>query len=780
LNSPKEKKENPMPSSKLQYPLALRAAALSALVLLSACGGGSLPKSAAGEEALRPAKAGELVAYFKSRLIQRNGGPFANGGGGAVPNLPGETDGTLAGTNLQEAGVDEDDLIKTDGIAVYALHPYGSNAGALPPALEVRTILQDGGLGTTRRAALDPQSAASGMYLVPGAQRVAVLGTRQGNVSLEVFDVPAGAQPARAHQVLIDGTAVSSRRIGNVLYVASTFSPNLNGYWWVPGTPQAQIDAALAGLQVSALLPTIRVNGGSAVPLVAEEDCQLQPANASLGLEVTTITAIDLSTPLLERRSRCFVGSGRTLYMSPAAVYVATSRTYGVASAVGASVMPQETTTDIHKFALQGLQIDYRGSGSVTGHLGWDPEKMPYRMSEYQGDLRIVTYTQPTGWWGVPSIATAATTRQDPPSPAVLTVLREGPAAGRLVQVATLPNRQRPAALGHAGEQVYAVQFAGPLAYVVTFRRTDPLYVLDLSDPTDPKTAGELTVPGYSDYLFPLADGKLLGVGRDASADGLVQGLKIALFDVGDPARPALLASRSLGGRGSSSTLDYSRHGINIFQQGSRARVALPVLALTSGAGQRGLARYVVDTAAGTIQERTMVAPPLAAQSDSDPYSFFRPQLWLDRSIQTADGTYYLSNGQVRYVRESGVAEAPPAYFAAKHSWEASGISNYRFRLEKACFCPSNGPVSVVVRSGQVVSATYTVDGRPVGDEWWGTLPTMTGIYSIADDAYAYGASVRFTVNSARGDLASVFIDYSALVSDDELGYFISDFVVEP
>ena len=95
---------------------------------------------------------------------------------------------------------------------------------------------------------------------------------------------------------------------------------------------------------------------------------------------------------------------------------------------------------------------------------------------------------------------------------------------------------------GGAGrETIRAVRFAGPVGYVVTFRRTDPLYTLDLSDPAHPVVAGQLTLLGYSAYLHPLGNGLLLGVGQDASGDGVTRGVLVSLFDVADPAHPRLL-----------------------------------------------------------------------------------------------------------------------------------------------------------------------------------------------------------------------------------------------
>src|SRR5690606_5739191 len=88
-------------------------------------------------------------------------------------------------------------------------------------------------------------------------------------------------------------------------------------------------------------------------------------------------------------------------------------------------------------------------------------------------------------------------------------------------------------------ERIFATRFIGDRGYVVTFRQTDPLFVIDLSDPADPHVTGELHIPGFSNYLFPLDDDHLFAIGRDATEDGRVQGLALQIFDVSDPAAPA-------------------------------------------------------------------------------------------------------------------------------------------------------------------------------------------------------------------------------------------------
>jgi uncharacterized secreted protein with C-terminal beta-propeller domain len=108
-------------------------------------------------------------------------------------------------------------------------------------------------------------------------------------------------------------------------------------------------------------------------------------------------------------------------------------------------------------------------------------------------------------------------------------------------------------------EQIYSVRFMGDVAYVVTFRQTDPLYTVDLSDPRSPRLLGELKIPGYSAYLHPVADGRLLGIGQDATDEGMVQGSQVSLFDVSDLANPVRLDTHTLS-EGTTSQVEYDHH----------------------------------------------------------------------------------------------------------------------------------------------------------------------------------------------------------------------------
>lgn len=652
----------------------LGAAALAGLLLtLAACGDGEPPASEADKKTrLDAAAPGDLTAYVQARLRARHAQGSAGSGdfvGGPVTAMPvtGAAPPERSGTVLQEAGVDETDLLKSDGTRLYTLQPEGLSGGRL----QAYRRADDGSLARLASLALptDPVSALTldGMVLGDDGRTLAVVsqawsevqtadlcGSACGaallppswmlsSVLVQRVDVADPAAPAAGTRIGIQGHLVGTRRIGHLLYLVTSHAPPLPTEWLPSTTSNAQREAAIAAVRAADLLPRQRVNGGAPQPLVAETDCWVQTGNGSLAIEFTTVTVLDLSTPTLERRSRCFAGGAEAVYLTPAALYVASTR-FAYMPVAGMLRYPERISTDLHKFALAGGSVEYRASGSVDGHLGWNFEKKPLRLSEHAGDLRVLSFTGREGW---AFLADAASSSAPPPSPALLTVLRESAAGGTLEALATLPSTRRPAPIGKPDEQVYAVRFDGARAYVVTFRRIDPLYVLDLADPADPKVAGELQVPGVSDDLHPLPGGLLFGAGRDADDSGRITGLRFALFDVQDAAAPRQLATYTLGGPSSQMALDGTRHGIDLFVDGGKARIALPVnLADADGnVWTDGLARFEVDLAARTMAPRSL----LGERSGE-----WRDHYALSRSLQIGPQVYALQSGTL-----NGYAWAP-------------------------------------------------------------------------------------------------------------------------
>ncbi len=214
----------------------------------------------------------------------------------------------------------------------------------------------------------------------------------------------------------------------------------------------------------------------------------------------------------------------------------------------------------MHAFATgRGAPPRYLATGEVEGTL-----LNQFAMDEHDGRLRVATTTEPVwgpvggpadgtvdavpqsaeNWGRTPARTPARAVRRE----SFVTVLEQS--GDRLVRVG------RVGGLGPE-ESIRSVRFLGPVGYVVTFRQTDPLYVVDLSDPKAPRVAGELKIPGYSAYLHPVGPGLVLGVGRDGTRSGQILGLQMSLFDVSDPARPRRVSQVALPGSWSDAEGDH-------------------------------------------------------------------------------------------------------------------------------------------------------------------------------------------------------------------------------
>jgi Beta propeller domain len=649
----------------------LKRGMIVATVVLAACGSGSTntpPPVTTNNKLEAASKPGDLVAQVKTLLSKRRTASVTSNDvimttgmpvtAGASPS-PGPP--AYSSTTRQEAAVDEDDLVKTNGLAIYSFG--GLLDGPDAPTLQAHQRNTDGGLTETNSIKLEGTSSYQyphGLLLTPDSKRLLSLRTQNNYtapscpadavcpayvmvdriIGLDLFNTNSNGSLDASTHVEIQGYLIASRMIGNVAILVSSHYPRLQAELQ---QTQQQRDTALNNLTAADILPTVRINGGTPQPLMTDTQCYTQVANTSNDITITTIITIDLSAPGFSQSSRCFLGGTEAVYVAPNNVYLSTSRYPQIKfdQQLARWIYPDasEFRTDIHKFAIDGNAVSYRASGDVVGHLGWNPERNSYQLSEYKNDLRVVTFTGMTGW---ASPEDANNPKAPPPSPATLSILRE--AEGKLGAVATLPNAKHPQPIGLPNEQIYAVRFMGDRGYVVTFRRTDPLYILDLSNPADPLQVGEIKASGYSDYLFPMANGLLLGVGKEADANGMVQGVKVSLFDVKSPTQARVIDSLIFGGRGSTSGLDFSSHGISMISVGNTKRIAL-LLQLTAVGSQDFLttAHYLqkleVNEQTGTLSMLGNVSPPVGSNY----------YLNYERALHIGEQLYYYSSGGFNY-----------------------------------------------------------------------------------------------------------------------------------
>jgi hypothetical protein len=437
---------------------------------------------------------------------------------------------SITSTNLQEAGVDEPDLVKTDGDRIVVVSGQ-----------RIHLLTIDGG-NLELRSTIDLPVWSDHVFLV--GDRVTVVATQWGGViplgvdavesdiapfpqlpttTIVEIDISDITQPVVARTLEMDGRYVSSRLVDGAVRIVLSSGPT--GFAWVypEGSGlRAERAAEQANRQlildstVDNWLPYYILSDGDGG--VIAEGTAVDCSRVSHPEEFSGLTALSLITLTPEgldiADATAVFADGETVYSSTDAAYVATTAWTDperIGSGGGGSG-DDGVTTQIHRFALSPLSADYTGSGEVDGYL-----LSQWSMSEHDGHLRVATTSQPA-WWG-----------DDGSSASAVTVLEVEPDA--LIPVGSVGD------LGK-GERIYAVRFIEDTGYVVTFRQVDPLYVIDLSDPEAPSLTGELKIPGYSAYLHPVGDGLLLGVGQDAEEDGGTVGAQVSLFDVTDPGDP--------------------------------------------------------------------------------------------------------------------------------------------------------------------------------------------------------------------------------------------------
>ncbi len=435
---------------------------------------------------------------------------------------PGEDYST---TNVQEAGIDEPDAVKTDGRRLYVvagteLRIYDVTAEA-PALLSVLNLEGPGGEILVRGDRILLVGPAHGAP-APSGGTGPVGSTQPLDPAVDTrfleIDVRDPVAPRIVRTMTAPGQYVTARLTGATARV-------------VLSSPAALPEDPAAGPPpgVSAFVPrtvlrsriTKRTFRRQLVPCT-----DIRHPRAYAGNDLLTVLSVDLDRGLFNVDRDAVMAGAQVVYASATGLYVASRK----AARIRADDVPEDMRTEIHRFDTTAAgETTYASSGSVAGFV-----LNQYALSEYDGVLRVATTEEPQ--WVTPDPAGRT-------SESAVTVLREQ--GTRLEQVG------RVGGLGR-GERIYAVRFIGEAGYLVTFRQVDPLYTLDLRDHTAPKVVGELKITGYSAYLHPIGDGLLLGVGQEATETGRALGPQVSVFDVSNPARPTRLHQHLLGSGGGS------------------------------------------------------------------------------------------------------------------------------------------------------------------------------------------------------------------------------------
>lgn len=453
-------------------------------------------------------------------------------------------------TNVQVEGVDEPDIVKTDGhrivvlaegelIVVDVTGDEPVEAGRLSiRELSVQSLFLDGDkvllFGSAWSGGPSPLAELDAV-IAPG-----------GTPTLQIIEVDIGDEPEIVRTMTIDGAFISGRMVDDTVRLVLTSGP-VGFEWEYPSGSGLRAEREATEKNREIVRDSTEENwipyyvvadaDGDVVDEGTLFDCDraAHPEDFS-GLDMLSVVTIDLGVGLDVIDATGVLAAGDTVYASEDSLYVATQnwQTWQWRATGQERDRPDGPTTEIHKFGIADQRLtEYLASGEVDGYL-----LNQFAMDEHEGMLRVASTTTPN-WWG-----------SGPESESRVTVLRH--IGDTLVPIGKVDG------LGET-EQIYSVRFMGDTAYVVTFRQTDPLYTVDLTDPRNPTVAGELKIPGYSAYLHPVGDGLILGVGQDATDEGVVQGTQVSMFDVSDLSDPKRLDTYTLS-EGTSSQVEYDHH----------------------------------------------------------------------------------------------------------------------------------------------------------------------------------------------------------------------------
>ena len=562
-------------------------------------------------------------------------------------------------TNTQESGVDEADRIEYDGDTLYlATYPEWHKGTSSQSKVRILDRQDDFSLHSeVELSLLDENANINGMY--KHNDRLGVLSTNvqvypydtlsfapepwffeDQKVNLDIYDTSESNKPTTLSNIQVDGSMISSRRIGDDIYLVTSYTAYVEGLNPNATTEEELLANYLTILDTpdAELMPKIYRDGDDGTPLNSVEDCVI-PAQATDKdgyAHLLTVSRINLVDPN-DVQSSCISSVANMVYMSEASLYL--SSTF-------------DNQTILHKLSLDA-ELTYQATGKADGIIGWRGAPN-LRLSEQDGFLRIVTsdYTQ------------------EAPVHKLSVLNQQG---NELNVVSQLPNDLSPEPIGKPGEDIYAVRFFGDRGYIVTFERIDPLYVIDLSNPNAPSVVGALEIPGFSNYLHPLDNGYLLGIGQEVNINNIPEegdvviqpvtqeGVKISLFDVSDPSHP--IEVNSVIKPDSYTPVEYDYRALTVLNDNGSYKFAMPIESWNRPSGPRlgiwsssySLMMLEVDTTINSPEliKRGELYPTLVG-----PYSYGSE----DRSVIHGDNVYYIHGNTVWHTTWAEDAEVKGPY----------------------------------------------------------------------------------------------------------------------
>jgi hypothetical protein len=470
-----------------------------------------------------------------------------------------------SGTNTAEVGVDEPDLVKTDGHRIVVVHQgvlkvidaasaqltgsvslNGSTGGVsygsadLLLAGDHALVLVNQSYGTVAPGVsvpdgVDYQGSAVGAAPAPAGPPVVPSGPSGPQLIL----VDLTGQPRVLSRLAVDGSLLDARQTGSVARVVVSSSPRIT-FPSVSNLSDAQrveVNRSIIDqVTLDHWVPRIAVTTGSTTMQVPVGCDAISRPSVYSGSNMLTVLSLDLSqSSLADPQPVSILADGQTIYSNGASLYVATDARWRTVlpMASSASLPKPDTGTTIYQFdTSKPGRPSFVAGGEVPGYL-----INQYAMSARNGYLRVATTSGNANWESSVAVDSQSGVYVVHPDGSNLSLVGKVEGLGK-------------------GEKIYAVRFLDNVGYVVTFKQTDPLYTVDLSDPTKPTVHGELKITGYSSYLHPIDNHRLIGIGQDVTAQLRTAGTQISLFDVSNVDNPTRLDVYQMPGTSSAAEFD--------------------------------------------------------------------------------------------------------------------------------------------------------------------------------------------------------------------------------
>jgi uncharacterized secreted protein with C-terminal beta-propeller domain len=508
---------------------------------------------------LLKAKQGNTTLRYTNLSTTTDAAPTA-GGSNKSSTASGAQHST---TNNQVEGVDEGDIVKTDGQYIYTVQGGEARIIQANPASAMSLLASikfedgfypielfvDGGRlvvignrwtpdGSATDSAAGGDAAVGKSMWAPG----------QSLTVARVFDISDRQKPVQEREVSFTGGYLASRKIGDAVYLVGRTYPMF--YLMKPAATEGGTQTA--DMTRDTILPKVgdsAINNGKLLPLSLPK---LSYFPNFVDPNYVVVAGFRLSQPKQPADFRSYLGAGDVAYASLDSLYL---------SAADYRADANSANTHIYSFSIGQGGTQFRNAGEVPGTV-----LNQFSMDEHEGHFRIATTVH--RW------TQTGDTFQDKSWNNLYSLDGNMKVVGRLEHLAE-------------GESIQSARFMGDRAFLVTYRQVDPLFAIDLSDPAAPKAVGELKLPGFSSYLHPFDERHILGIGQETTAEGdtvRTGGVKLALFDVSDLTRPTLVHDLVIGAQGSYSDALYDHKAV-LFDA-NRHLLALPVAVAEQQPGQ--------------------------------------------------------------------------------------------------------------------------------------------------------------------------------------------------